>query len=185
MRQLPRTGCPIHSSASWSDDLPTHSSHHVHRYSYRIAPADGPLNEATFNRMPLDFVGKQMLRWGGGTAKGGKQLSFNGTYATGDQVVPAGSMWAKIPIPLIQIGDGPLGYIGYPIAPGCAELWGNQSAAMCSGMGDGDSSVDDLEIVDRVLIPKGTPPGEYVLNWRYDCEESNQVWQSCADITIV
>ena len=111
-----------------------------------------------------------MLRWGGGTAKGGKQLSFNGTYATGDKVVPKGSMWAKIPTPLIQEGDGPLGYIGYPIAPGCAELWGNQSAAMCSGMGDGTSSVDNLEIVDRVLIPKETPPGEYVLNWRYDCE---------------
>ena len=76
----------------------------------------------------------------GGTAKGGKQLSFNGTYATGDRVVPAGSMWAKIPIPLIQAGDGPLGYIGYPIAPGCAELWGNKSAAMCSGMGDGTSN---------------------------------------------
>ena len=51
-------------------------------------------------------------------------------------------------------------------------------------MGNGNSAVDDLEIVDRVQIPKGTPPGDYVLNWRYDCEESNQVWQSCVDITI-
>lgn len=70
------------------------------------------------------------------------------------------------------------------MAPGCAELWGNKSAAMCSGMGDGSCLVDTLEIVDRVLIPKATPPGAYVLNWRYDCEESNQIWQSCADVTI-
>ena len=49
-----------------------------------------------------------------------------------------------------------------------ADPWGG------AGMGDGTSSVDNLEIVDRVLIPTGIPDGEYVLNWRYDCEESNQ-----------
>ena len=57
-------------------------------YAYRLAPAKGPLTEETFGKIPLEFVGQQMLRWGGGTAKGGKQLSFNGTYATGDKVVP-------------------------------------------------------------------------------------------------
>ena len=28
-------------------------------YSYRMAPADGPLTEATFGKMPLDFVGNR------------------------------------------------------------------------------------------------------------------------------
>lgn len=87
-----------------------------------------------------------------------------------------------------------------------------------------------LLIVDRVVIPEGTPPGEYVLGWRafrccllyvgraatmmtarvlfvaafaarvlgnrrpqrwacgawkgWDCEESNQIWQSCSDVVI-
>jgi len=41
-----------------------------------------------------------------------------------------------------------------------------------------------LEIVDRVLIPAGLPAGEYVLGWRWDCEESNQIWQSCSDVTV-
>jgi len=27
--------------------------------------------------------------------------------------------------------------------------------------------------------------GEWVLGWRWDCEESNQVWASCSDVTIV
>jgi hypothetical protein len=32
-----------------------------------------------------------------------------------------------------------------------------------------------MEIVDTVLIPAGLAPGDYVLGWRYDCEESSQV----------
>merc|ERR1711924_495205 len=56
---------------------------------------------------------------------------------------------------------------------------------MCTGMTDGQNAVPDLEIVDRVLIPKGLTPGPYVLGWRWDCEESNQIWQSCSDLTIV
>ena len=43
----------------------------------------------------------------------------------------------------------------------------------------------NLEIVDRVEIPRGLPAGYYVLGWRWDCEESNQIWSSCSDITIV
>ena len=27
-------------------------------------------------------------------------------------------------------------------------------------------------------------PGEYVLSWRWDCEQTPQVWNSCADVTI-
>ena len=42
----------------------------------------------------------------------------------------------------------------------------------------------NLEIVDRVRVPPSLPPGRWVLNWRMDQEESNQIWQSCADITI-
>ncbi len=39
-------------------------------------------------------------------------------------------------------------------------------------------------IMDKVRVPADTPPGEYVLGWRWDCEQTAQVWQSCADITI-
>jgi len=27
-------------------------------------------------------------------------------------------------------------------------------------------------------------PGKWALGWRWDCEESTQVWASCADISI-
>lgn len=39
--------------------------------------------------------------------------------------------------------------------------------------------------MDRVEVPADIPPGAYVLSWRWDCEESAQVWQNCADVTIV
>jgi hypothetical protein len=44
---------------------------------------------------------------------------------------------------------------------------------------------DNVEIVDRVAVPSNLPAGEWVLNWRMDQEESNQIWQSCADIAVV
>ena len=52
-------------------------------------------------------------------------------------------------------------------------------------MMDGQSAIPDLEIVDQVRVPEDLEPGRYVLGWRWDCEESNQIWQSCADLTIV
>ena len=52
----------------------------------------------------------------------------------------------------------------------------------CSGWGIGD--LYTLEIVDMLRIPKDTPAGDYVLGWRWDCEQSTQVWSSCSDVTI-
>ena len=55
---------------------------------------------------------------------------------------------------------------------------------MCQGMEDGGSANPHLEIVDRVVVPADLPEGEYVMGWRWDCEESNQIWQSCSDVTV-
>ena len=37
---------------------------------------------------------------------------------------------------------------------------------------------------DLVKVPATLPAGKYVLGFRYDCETSAQVWQSCADVKI-
>jgi hypothetical protein len=39
-------------------------------------------------------------------------------------------------------------------------------------------------ILDTLRIPRGVPPGDYVLGMRWDCEVSAQVWAACADVTI-
>eukprot|EP00041_Stephanoeca_diplocostata_P025534 m.670651 g.670651 ORF g.670651 m.670651 type:complete len:77 (-) comp22767_c0_seq1:1317-1547(-) len=63
-------------------------------------------------------------------------------------------------------------------------------AGLCNGLcnpGTGASGAGDLpmlEMVDMVQLPAGLVPGSYVLGWRWDCEESTQVWTSCSDVTI-
>lgn len=40
-------------------------------------------------------------------------------------------------------------------------------------------------IVDKVEVPANIEIGDYLLSFRWDCEQSPQIWQSCADIRIV
>ena len=40
-----------------------------------------------------------------------------------------------------------------------------------------------MEMVDKLNVPN-VAPGEYSLSWRWDCEQTPQVWNSCADVTI-
>jgi len=42
-----------------------------------------------------------------------------------------------------------------------------------------------FSVVDKVLIPADLEPGEYLVSWRWDCEQSSQVWLNCADVTVV
>jgi len=166
-------------------------ANHGGGYAYRLAPANAPLTEATFRKMPLDFVGPSALRWDG---KRSTQLEFVGTRVSSG-TVPAGSMWSKNPIPA-----GLWERMGATFEPICTEsaeckalMNTNQyedpkmraGACRCSGFSNGGPLLPNLEVVDRVAIPSSLPPGPYVLQWRWDCEESDQVWASCADVTVV
>jgi len=42
----------------------------------------------------------------------------------------------------------------------------------------------NYQMVDKLKVPLGIVPGAYVLSWRWDCEETPQVWNSCADLTV-
>eukprot|EP00037_Helgoeca_nana_P025839 m.286491 g.286491 ORF g.286491 m.286491 type:complete len:347 (-) comp27058_c0_seq1:185-1225(-) len=76
-------------------------------------------------------------------------------------------------------------------APGLSGYY----AQTCPYMGgggpqDGQNHCDGLSgfeynIVDHVRVPKTLPAGEYLLSWRWDCEQSRQIWQNCADIKLV
>jgi hypothetical protein len=50
-------------------------------------------------------------------------------------------------------------------------------------------ALDDFEVVDTIQVPTvsfaaGETSKEYVLSWRWDCEQTPQIWTTCADITI-
>jgi hypothetical protein len=67
-------------------------AHHGGGYAYRLAPADAPLTEDEFRKMPLDFVGNSILRWDHNKST---QLEFNTTelgWETNKGTVPEGSM---------------------------------------------------------------------------------------------
>ena len=38
---------------------------------------------------------------------------------------------------------------------------------------------------DKVKVPSEIQPGNYILSFRWDCQQSPQVWSSCANIQIV
>ena len=39
-------------------------------------------------------------------------------------------------------------------------------------------------IEDEVRVPAGLAAGDYVLSFRWDCEQTPQVWSSCADVRV-
>jgi len=154
-------------------------------YAYRLCPADSTLDEECFQKTHLNYSGNSSLRWGG---IGGEELSFD-SEARGWQVntgtVPEGSMWRKIPIPR-TVNEWNM--YGASFEPVCDESEECRSShfkmpadGVCKCSGDWN---DEVEIVDKVHIPADLKPGKYVLGWRWDCEESTQVWGSCSDVII-
>lgn len=155
------------------------------RLQLRLCPADRELTEECFRSRPLKFVGQSSLRWGG---VGGKQMWFNATDVR-EGTSPAGSTWRKNPIPFGLYNWYDTG-AGFPTvceeSPECLAATTYippQGTCKCSG-GGGPSGIADLEIVDVVHLPEDLAAGEWVLGWRWDCEESNQVWSSCSDVTV-
>ena len=173
-------------------------------YSYRLCPASEPLTEACFAKLPLDFnkAKGQSLMFNNGT-----RLPIKGTYVDSKAWGSKG-VWAMNPIPRIDFDASssgqPSGWHGCkldkkgdPVGKGCIQFsppcpWDDGWYAQPGGKAhnidvEGACSGDWTGgvIVDEVLIPKDLPVGEYVLGWRWDCEESTQVWSNCADVTIV
>jgi len=185
---------PMPAQASWkagtlNEVAWTVSAHHGGGYAYRLAPADGPLTEEAFRKLPLAFEGNSMLRWGGNKSS---QLEFDPVargWQTSTGTVPAGSTWRKFPIPtVLWEREGP------SFEPVCDELesckrfatgyGGGPGSCLCSGHSNGGPLLANLEVVDNVMVPAGLAAGKYVLQWRWDCEETDQIWLSCADIEV-
>lgn len=49
----------------------------------------------------------------------------------------------------------------------------------------GNPSFDEWVLVDQLQIPTELPLGEWILGFRWDCEQTPQVWQQCASINVV
>lgn len=172
-------------------------SNHGGGYVYRLCPKDQAPSEECFQEHVLPFADATTLV----RSPFGHFEEFpidamdvhTGTF-------PEGSVWRMNPIPACNCdlgyncsstqddvayypyhndtsGDHPCetGYQFNPPWPAGFGYWG--SGAHYTG----DSLL--FQIVDRLQVP--TKPGEYLLSWRWDCENSPQVWGNCADIIVV
>jgi len=69
------------------------------------------------------------------------------------------------------------GYIGNFMVTGDIESAAEQKVVGIEGF--------SYSIMDKVEVPEHLEEGEYLLSWRWDCEQSPQIWQQCADINLV
>jgi len=183
------------------------SANHGGGYSYRLCPSDGNVTEECFQRTQLKFAGEtSWIAFPNGT-----RFAFPITKVT-NGTFPIGSEWARDPIPGCYMCDA-YTTCGAPMTPVPGFMptkWNDQ--VDCYAACDGTSvpkttggacpegtpqfpppapefsgfgkSVWEWSVIDKVVVPKDLKPGAYLLSWRWDCEESTQVWQNCADIVI-
>lgn len=144
-------------------------ANHGGGYQYRLCPASSPLTEECFQRSPIPFANRTWLEF-----RNASRLEIQNVFLS-EGTRPAGSAWAMNPLP--WHGDYPAPCKGTDDRANATDPRNNP---LCSG-----TFPWGVSIVDALAIPHGTPPGEYVLGLRYDCESTAQVWSQCADITIV
>lgn len=159
-------------------------ANHGGGYSYRLCkkPEEGVVTEECFQATPLTFHGdSQWVQYG----EGGPKTTFQANRTT-EGTWPEGSQWTKNPIPACLNPDG--GWMEEQ--PGCQKS-GTQFPPPAPGLaGYGESYVAPgfpqflFTIMDEVEVPQ-VAPGEYVLSFRWDCEQTSQIWNGCSNIRIV
>lgn len=164
---------------------------------YRICKLDNLFNdsmtEECFQSTPLNFVGDtSWFQYNSTTATDTttNRIPFTAVRvndANTDGVLPKGSTWTKIGIPACA------GAAGGAISEGhCAkpQFENELTKAGFWGFGPGSENspafqkvLGSYSIVDKVQVPEGLD-GDYVLSWRWDSEQTAQVWTQCSVVTI-
>jgi len=163
------------------------AANHGGGYLYRLCkvPKEGVsgITEECFQRTPLRFVGeKQWFQFGEDVSSRIYFLANRTDVGT----KPAGSQWTKNPIPGCTVNHN--GF--YDKTPGCPkgthfEPIIPEAAGYGSSADDSSNMYFNFTVGDNIQIPDYLEPGKYVLSWRMDCEETPQVWNSCASINLV
>lgn len=184
-------------------------ANHGGGYSWRICPKNGDVSEACFQRNVLKFVGNKTTIRYGDVEIYDQKLPHIPDYEI-DLVkwvdLETGAEWAKDPIPgcnLCSQADCMIKHKVWVEQQHCAQICAGLGTGVCPpgttqfpSPGSGLSGFDLLKdgsalggfqwnIVDTVQVPADVPPGDYLLSWRWDCEQSRQIWQNCADLKIV
>jgi hypothetical protein len=205
---LPASQGPKWAAGSQQDVSWSLYANHGGGYAYRLCPKTSKLSEDCFQKQHLQFVGsKSWIQYGDDaynrTAIPATRVS-KGTH-------PIGSQWTKNPIPACAgyVGGSSSPW-NIPFLSNCAKAqfepplqdWIPPHPVLkplpgLYGFGVGSvgpvtdqkefeywTGVFSFNIIDQVQIPADLPAGEYVLSFRWDCEQTPQIWANCADVTI-
>jgi len=149
------------------------AANHGGGYSYRLCkkPAnaqDAWQTEACFQQTVLEYASEtQVAEYADGTRTApwhAKRLRI-GTW-------PEGSAWTMNPVTAFGGVSG-------------QEPNATQFAPPSADAPVGFGPFDNVSVVDAVVVPADLEVGRYALSWRWDCEQTSQVWLSCAAIDIV
>lgn len=182
------------------------SANHAGGYSWRLCKDNGNVSEACFQQNQLRFAGSK--QWIYYASQDWSEIPLvkvsQGTY-------PEGSEWARFPVPSC-VQCNPASACGTPLKPmpggdygsawnmqvncngACHGSSASKGTGSCPGlsqfpepipsMSGFGKSIWEWSVVDQVVVPDNLEPGDYLLSWRWDCEQSDQVFQNCADIKI-
>jgi len=165
-------------------------ANHGGGYAYRLCmvPDEGVtgVTETCFQQGHLDFFGdKSWAQWGPDF----KNRTEFTAVRTKTGTWPPNSEWTKDPVPACRAEDGG---VFSEDSDDCEKSGGYQFDTPAPGVhGYGEyfssqfMSTFGFVIVDKVQIPSNLKPGKYVLSFRWDCEQTPQVWTTCADIAVV
>merc|ERR1712007_198017 len=169
-------------------------ANHGGGYAYRLCPASSNATEECFQSHHLNFEGDLTWIQFGSDPANRTAIRANRTV-TG--TFPSQSQWTKNPIPSCNEKSG-----GFLCIGGCKEptfeppipgLWGLGPGLTngCNGckpyhlrqINQHCSAFMNFTIVDQVRVPV-LPSGQYILSFRWDCEQTPQIWTQCADVKI-
>jgi len=162
------------------------NANHGGGYSYRLCkiPEEGRsgLTEECFQRTPLFFASnEQWVQTGYDTET---RIYFTANRTT-KGTYPPGSEWTKNPVAnCAGLGGGffnegkecPQGYQFPPVADGVYGQGANYKFDM--------DAFFEWNIMDEVIVPEDIETGDYALSFRWDCEQTPQVWNACSSIRI-
>jgi len=150
------------------------TANHGGGYQYRLCPKPKnhmDLTEDCFQKMPLSAISNtQWLQKGSDVST---RVAISASRTTSG-TSPAGSQWTRNPIPACGGFGGGSGN-NYSVCNG------TQFPPPFAGVTQFFES--PWSIVDKLRVPN--LPGDYVIGFRYDCEQTPQVWQQCGDVRIV
>merc|ERR1712144_186079 len=149
------------------------TANHGGGYQYRACPMSENLTESCFRQHVLPFVGStQRLRW-----NNGQEVEISAVRTSAGTAVEGGEYGRGCDRP------------EFTPPPGCNDTcWGKKACAYTLPAVDCSKypawvTKEIPAIVDHVEV--SLTPGDWVLQWRWDSEETPQVWNSCADVTVV